>query len=87
MNPPSRLIVGVTAAAAAIELARSGRSLICTFKNWLDPYLQGGQLVPVLTEWCQKFEGPKLYFPSRLMSAPLRAFVDLVSEKRLPPDF
>ena len=68
-----------TAAAAAIDHARAGRGLICTFRNWLDPFLQSGELLPVLPDWWQQFEGPKLYFPSRLMSAPLRAFVDLVS--------
>jgi DNA-binding transcriptional LysR family regulator len=79
IDPPARLIVGVDAAAAAIELARAGYGLICTFKNWLDPYLESGQLEPVLLEWWQSFEGPRLYFPSRFMSAPLRAFVDMIS--------
>lgn len=79
IDPPARLIVGVDAAAAAIELACAGHGLICTFKNWLDPYLESGQLEPVMAEWWQSFEGPRLYFPSRLMSAPLRAFVDMIS--------
>lgn len=80
MDPPSRLIVGVDGAAAAIDFACAGRGLICTFKNWLDPHLDSGKLVPVLEDWWLRFEGPRLYFPSRFMSAPLRAFIDLVSE-------
>lgn len=80
VDPPSRLVIGVDAAAAAIDLARSGRGLVCTFRNWLDPHLQSGELVPVLPEWWPQFDGPRLYFPSRRMSAPLRAFIDLITE-------
>ena len=80
--PPARLIVSVEGAAAGIAFARAGRGLVCTFRNWLDPYLASGELVPVLRDWWPSFEGPMLYFPSRFMPAPLRAFVDLVSEER-----
>jgi DNA-binding transcriptional LysR family regulator len=79
VDPASRLIIGVDAAAAGIELARAGHGLICTFRNWLDPYFENGSLEPVLTTWWQRFDGPKLYFPSRRMPAPLRAFIDLVA--------
>lgn len=80
VDPPSRLIVGVDAAAAAIDLARAGRGFVCTFRNWLDPHLRSGELVPVLRDWWLEFEGPRLYFPSRSMPAALRAFVDLVAD-------
>jgi DNA-binding transcriptional LysR family regulator len=80
VDPPSRLIMGVDAAAAAIDLARAGRGLICTFRNWLDPHFERGDLVPVLQDWWPQFEGPRLYFPSRRMPATLRAFIDLLSE-------
>jgi DNA-binding transcriptional LysR family regulator len=82
VDPPSRLIIGVDGAAAAINFARAGRGLICTFRNWLDPYLESGELAPVLMDWWQQFDGPRLYFPSRFMPAPLRAFVDLISDER-----
>jgi len=82
LDPPSRLIVGTVAAPAAIDLARAGRGMVHTFRNWLDPLLVTGALVPVLQDWWPRFEGPRLYFPSRFMPAPLRAFVDLVNEER-----
>jgi DNA-binding transcriptional LysR family regulator len=84
VDPHSRLVVGVDAAAAAIALAVAGHGLVCTFRNWLDPDLDGGRLQPVLQDWWQRFDGPQLYFPCRRMTAPLRAFVDLLAENRLP---
>ena len=74
---------GVDAPTAAIELARCGHGIICTFENWLDPALKTSNLKPVLPQWWSTFDGPRLYFSSRLMSASLRAFVDLVAEERL----
>jgi DNA-binding transcriptional LysR family regulator len=84
VDPPGRLVVGVDAAAAAIALACAGHGLVCTFRNWLDADLQAGRLQPVLPDWWLQFEGPQLYFPSRRMTAPLRAFVDLLAAERQP---
>lgn len=80
VDPPSRLIIGVDGASAAIDLACLGHGIICTFENWLNPYFQSGALEPVMQEWWQQFEGPRLYFSSRVMPAVLRAFIDLISE-------
>jgi len=82
INPSARLTIGVNGAAAAIDLARSGNGIIATFENWLQPHLQSGDLIAVLPEWWTEFEGPWLYFSSRFMSAPLRAFVDFLAETR-----
>ena len=82
VDPPGRMIIGVDAAAAAIELACRGHGIISTFENWLRPFLETGALQPVLPEWWTGFEGPRLYFSDRFMPAPLRAFVDLVAEDR-----
>ncbi len=82
IDPPGRLIVGVDAAPAAIGLACGGRGIINTFQNWLDPHLDAGELSPVLPDWWIRFEGPWLYFSDRFMSAPLRAFVDMVAAER-----
>lgn len=85
IDPPSRLIVGVDGAAAAIEFARSGRGIIGAFQNWLDPYFASGALEPVLPDWWPQFEGPRLYFSNRFMPAQLRAFIDLIAEERATP--
>ena len=84
VDPAARLIVGVDAAPAAIEFARSGHGIIGTFENWLDPLLNTGALEPVLTGSWPRFEGPQLYFPKRFMTTPLRAFVGLVAADRTP---
>ncbi|KQS49723.1 LysR family transcriptional regulator [Sphingomonas sp. Leaf198] len=82
IDPPARLIIGVDAAAAAIESAGAGGGVIGTFENWLEPYFRSGVLQPVLPEWWSRFEGPRLYFSKRFMPAPLRAFVDLIADQR-----
>jgi len=82
IDPPSRLIVGIQGMAAALEFACAGHGFVCTFKNWLDPHLRSGALTPVLEDWWQPLEGPWMYFPNRLIPAPLRAFVDLVAQER-----
>jgi DNA-binding transcriptional LysR family regulator len=82
VDPPGRLIVGVDGASAAIGLACDGQGIIGTFENWLTSCLESGQLLPILPEWWREFEGPQLYFSSRLMSAPLKAFVELVKEEQ-----
>lgn len=82
IEPPARLTIGVNAVAAAIEAARGGCGIICTFENWLEPHLKSGSLQPVLVEWWPRFEGPKLYFSKRFMPAPLRAFVDFIADER-----
>lgn len=86
VNPAGRLTIGVNGASGAIELAKKGQGIIAVFENWLQPCFTTGELQPVLPDWWPEFEGPWLYFPSRLMSAPLRAFVDFLKEVQEPPE-
>lgn len=79
LDPISPLVLGVNAAAAAIDLARAGQGFIYMFRNWLQPAIDSGELVAVLPEWWEAFDGPRLYFSSRSMPAALRAFIDFVA--------
>ena len=82
VDPPGRLIIATTGWPAALELAAAGHGLVMTFKNWLDPYFENGSLEPVLEDWWEGFEGPYLYYSSRLTPRPLRAFIEHVAEAR-----
>lgn len=84
VDPPAHVVVGTAGAMAGIDLAIGGHGLLYTFRNWVAPHFKSGALVPVLSDWWSEFEGPRLYFSSRLMPAPLRAFVDhIAAERRL----
>lgn len=48
-----------------IHSALAGAGLCCMPNDALDPYLQSGQLVAVLSDWCPPFPGYHLYYPSR----------------------
>ncbi|MCW2308909.1 LysR family transcriptional regulator [Rhodobium gokarnense] len=82
VDPPARIVMASGGAAAMIDLAIAGHGMVHTFRNWLEPHMQSGALVPVLADWWQEFDGPKLYFSSRFMPTVLRAFIDFIAEKR-----
>lgn len=78
------LIVSLGAAAdLAVDSAVAGAGIVYLFEEWLQPYVDRGELEPVLKPWWPSFTGPSLYFPGRrYLPAPLRAFVDFVQTVR-----
>ena len=81
LDPPGRLTLGIEACAAAIDFARRGSGIVGTFANWLQPWIDNGELVPVLFDWWTHHDGPRLYYPNKSVPAPLRAFVDLIKSE------
>lgn len=66
----------------AVDAARAGTGIVYLFEDWLRPYMERGELEPVLEAWWLTFSGPYLYYPGRrLLPAPLRAFVDFIREQ------
>jgi DNA-binding transcriptional LysR family regulator len=86
IDPPGPLLVQVGGAIdLAIETAVAGNGIVYLFEDWLRPYIERGELVPVLESWWPAFSGPYLYYPGRrLLPAPLRAFVDFIRNDLQP---
>ena len=86
IDPPGPLLVQVGGAIdLAIETAVAGTGIVYLFEDWLRPYIELGQLAPVLESWWPSFSGPYLYYPGRrLLPAPLRAFVDFIRKEAQP---
>jgi len=80
IEPNGQLLVQVGGALdLAIDSAVRGLGVIYLFEDWLKPYVERGELQPVLEPWWPQFSGPYLYYSGRrLVPAPLRAFVDFI---------
>jgi DNA-binding transcriptional LysR family regulator len=80
IDPSGPLLVQVGGAIdLAVDAAVAGTGIVYLFEDWLRPYIDRGQLEPVLEPWWPRFSGPYLYYPGRrLVPAPLRAFVDFI---------
>ncbi|AKF04523.1 LysR substrate-binding domain-containing protein [Sandaracinus amylolyticus] len=80
VDPKGPLIAGFGGATdLAVAAAVAGTGIIYLFEDWLRPFLDRGELVPVLQPWWRSVSGPFLYYPGRRhLPAPLRAFVDFV---------
>jgi DNA-binding transcriptional LysR family regulator len=66
-----------------VRAALSGLGLAYLPLDRVRPYLESGQLVHVLADWCEPFAGYHLYYPSRRQTAP--AFALLVDALRYRP--
>ncbi|MBY3468434.1 LysR family transcriptional regulator [Rhizobium laguerreae] len=66
-----------------VRTACAGAGITFGMEETFRPYLESGQLVPLLQEYCPPFAGFYLYFPSRRNLAPkLRALIDHVRRHR-----
>lgn len=83
IQPSGPLTVSIgSGVELAIEAAVAGTGVIQLFEQWLQPYLNSGQLEPVLEPWWPSFNGPYLcYTGRRLVPTPLRAFIDFIKDR------
>ena len=63
--------------------ALAGYGLAYVPEDLAEPYIAKGRLERVLENWCPRFSGYHLYYPSRRQSSP--AFVLLVDALRYRP--
>jgi len=86
IDPKGPLVVSIGGGKdLAVAAAIAGTGIIYLFEDWLRPFIDRGDLEPVLEDWWLSFSGPFLYFPSRkLLPAPLRAFVDFIRKTPSP---
>lgn len=66
-----------------LRLALSGAGITFAVEDSLKPYIESGELVPILQDYLPPFPGFFLYFPQRRNMAPkLRALIDHVRRRR-----
>jgi DNA-binding transcriptional LysR family regulator len=70
----------VNTAPLLMKSVLAGLGLACIFEDQAQPYLDTGQLIRVLADWCPSFAGYHLYYPSRRQPTP--AFALLVEAMR-----
>lgn len=80
IDPSGPLLVQPGLAADLLAAAAvAGLGVVRLFRDWLQPHIESGALVPVLEEWDAPFTGPMLYYSGRRqLPPPLRAFVDFI---------
>lgn len=67
------------------EAALAGMGIAYLPDNVVGSYLQSGDLVSVLSDWCPPEPGLCIYYPGhRHVPAPLRAFLDVLKEVNFP---
>jgi DNA-binding transcriptional LysR family regulator len=69
--------------AVVRRAAVDGLGLCYLPRDYLQPHLDTGDLVPVLEKWCPPFPGYHLYYPSRRQQSPaLAAFIAAVRYRK-----
>jgi DNA-binding transcriptional LysR family regulator len=65
--------------SAALAACEAGSGLFQSFELGLEPWLQAGRLVPVLTDWAEeRFPLYAYYASRRQLAAKVRAFLDFI---------
>ncbi|HEX8363367.1 MAG TPA: LysR substrate-binding domain-containing protein [Longimicrobium sp.] len=88
MAPPSDARLGfvrpeVHRAPGDVRLVLSGLGLTMGMEEAVRPYIERGQVVPVLEPYCPPFGGFYLYHPQRRQASPaLRALIAYLLELR-----
>ncbi len=62
-------------ASLALQAAMAGLGLAYLPEEQVQAHLEAGQLVRVLTDWCEPFPGYHLYYPSRRQPTPAFAVI------------
>jgi DNA-binding transcriptional LysR family regulator len=63
--------------ALAVRPALDGAGIAFAFEAQVKEYVAQGRLVRVLEDWCPRYAGYHLYYPSRRhLPATLRTFID-----------
>lgn len=66
-----------------LHAAIDGLGFLMTFESYANAAIASGRLVTLLDEWCPRFPGPFLYYPSRRQTPPaLAAFIAFVKDWR-----
>lgn len=68
--------------AMRLHSALDGLGLACMAEDVVLPYVADGRLIRVLDDWCPRYAGYKLYYPSRRHPSP--AFTVLLDALRYP---
>ncbi|PKH84803.1 LysR substrate-binding domain-containing protein, partial [Psychrobacter sp. 4Bb] len=53
-----------------LDAVLSGIGLAYLPEDMVQSQIQTGELIEVLTDWCQPFDGYYLYYPNRQLSSP-----------------
>lgn len=56
--------------ANRLDAALTGLGLAYLPEDMVQPYVQSGELIEVLLDWCPPFDGYYLYYPNRQLSSP-----------------
>lgn len=54
---------------------RMGTGIACMPASYFEPWLSRGELVPILSDWCQPYGGYFLYYPTRRQPTPAFALL------------